>query len=331
MRILIADPEEPRQRRAVAQLRNMTGVRVCSVCADLTGTFDEVEHRPPDMVLISPKLARLPEFETMEALFRMLKVKWMPLLDGAHERAFLNGTSPASARHGFDLTSSPRVTLENLRAELSEQSNKAAEAGAGLLRSLDKAVEQRVVLIGSSTGGVDALLQVLGSFPIDCPPTLIVQHTGSAFSTGLARLLDRNVAPHVREAADNDKPEPGVVLLAPGTERHLKLRTGHHLRCRLEDAPPQNGHRPSVDALFRSAVPIAKKVTAAILTGMGKDGADGLLELRKAGAVTIAQDKKTSVVYGMPRHATENGAAQLTLPIGSVGSALLKPNNRVRP
>ncbi len=183
-------------------------------------------------------------------------------------------------------------------------------------------------MIGASTGGIDALIRVLQDFSKACPPTLIVQHTKEGFSESLSQVLNTNVPPTVKEADAFTTLVPGTVYIAPGASTHLVLDKTSHLRARLHSAPPSCGHRPSVDALFRSGVGHAKCISAAILTGMGRDGAEALLELRLAGARTIGQDKKTSTVYGMPRVAADIGALDMQLPIDKIGQALLAPRRR---
>ena len=322
MRLLIADPDMAHQRRASERLSAFAGISISDICADLTATFNSVEHRPPTMALIAPELVARPEFEMMEMLFRSLTVRWMPLVFDRVRAAKFGQQLVA------DLSEDDVSLLQSLRARLASGSRPMPRANTGLLRTVNPPAEDSVILIGSSTGGIDALLQVLGSFPDDCPPTLIVQHTGAAFSNGLARLLDRNVAPEVREAQDGEALRRGSILLAPGSDRHMVVQSRQGQSCRLVDGPRVSGHRPSVDALFASAVPIAKKVTAAILTGMGRDGAEGMLALRHAGARTIGQDRATSVVYGMPGQAAELGAVDRELPLGDIGPAVLRAAQR---
>lgn len=181
----------------------------------------------------------------------------------------------------------------------------------------------RVILIGASTGGVDALLSILTRFPADCPPTLVVQHTGSGFGESLAGLLDRQCRPQVRLARGPETVSRGQILIGAGIRAHLVLQKGSTMRASLVEEGPVSGHVPSVDMLFRSAVPVAARVSAALLTGMGRDGAEGMKALRDAGALTIAQDQATCVVYGMPRAAVDCGAAGRVLPLDRIGEALL--------
>jgi two-component system chemotaxis response regulator CheB len=181
-----------------------------------------------------------------------------------------------------------------------------------------------LVAIGSSTGGVEALLTVIANFPENCPPTVITQHMPATFTKSFAARLDRATAAKVQEAYDGAPIEPGKVYLAPGGETHLEVVRGVGLRCRLRNGDLVSGHRPSVDALFSSvAAAVGAHAVGVILTGMGKDGALGLKAMRDAGARTLGQDEATCVVYGMPKSAFEVGGVERQLPIGEIGSSIL--------
>lgn len=185
-----------------------------------------------------------------------------------------------------------------------------------------------MILIGASTGGIAAIETVLSAFPADCPPTLVVQHIRDGFVPGLVRRLDNCCRPRVVEAMDGLRLRRGTVFFAADTTRHLTVTGLSAPRCTLLDAPPRHGHRPAVDPLFESAQSWARQVSAAVLTGMGADGAAGLAALRRAGAHTIAQDRQSSVVWGMPRAAVEAGGAAEVLPLDRIGAALLAPQPR---
>jgi two-component system chemotaxis response regulator CheB len=180
-----------------------------------------------------------------------------------------------------------------------------------------------IILIGASTGGVDAIETVLSQFPPDCPPTLITQHMPASFLMSFALRLSARVAPRVKIAEARDPLLPGCVYLAPGEASHLEIAAGERPVCRLSSGPQRNGHRPSVDVMFESAVPLAQRVAAVVLTGMGKDGAEGLQALRQSGARCFAQDAETSVVWGMPRAAIEIGAAEMAIPLQRIAQTLL--------
>jgi len=167
-----------------------------------------------------------------------------------------------------------------------------------------------LILIGASTGGTQAIEALLTRLPADVPPILIVQHMPPLFTKAFAERLDKVCPMRVTESAGNELVEPGVVYIAPG-DRHLVIeRHGLRLRTALRDGPPVHYQRPAVDVLFHSAARLqGVPMVAAILTGMGQDGADGLLALRQAGAETLAEDEQSCVVFGMPKEAIARGAA----------------------
>jgi two-component system, chemotaxis family, protein-glutamate methylesterase/glutaminase len=183
-----------------------------------------------------------------------------------------------------------------------------------------------VVAVGASTGGPEALRELLSSLPADGPAVLVVQHMPAGFTRAFAERLDQCCRMRVREAAQGDAVVPGLVLVAPGN-RHLILRrhpTGHVVH--LSDGPLVSRHRPSVDVLFRSVAQAAgAQAVGVILTGMGDDGADGLLEMRNAGALTLAQEERSCVVYGMPREAVARGAVESSLSLRRLSEAIISP------
>jgi two-component system chemotaxis response regulator CheB len=157
--------------------------------------------------------------------------------------------------------------------------------------------------------------------PADCPATVVTQHMPASFTRSFAARLNKVSAATVSEAEDGAPLKPGHVYIAPGGEAHLAVSGG---RCRLVAADPVNGHRPSVDVLFGSVAQLGRPMTGVILTGMGKDGAKGLLAMRQAGARTLGQDEASCVVYGMPRAAFELGAVERQLPLSRMASAILE-------
>ena len=183
----------------------------------------------------------------------------------------------------------------------------------------------KVLAVGASTGGTQAIEQVLRRLPADTPGTVIVQHMPPHFTASFARRLDSLCPMQVREAADGDAVVPGVALVAPGG-RHLVLqRSGAHYLARVKDGPPVHHQRPAVDVLFQSVARHAgRNAVGVLLTGMGADGARGLLAMRETGAHTMAQDEATCVVYGMPREAARLGAAAEVVALGDVPSAVLR-------
>lgn len=183
---------------------------------------------------------------------------------------------------------------------------------------------QRIIAIGASTGGTEAIREVLTALPETMPPIVITQHIPAAFSAPFAKRMDSMAALSVHEAEDGQLILPGHVYIAPGSHHLLIESVGGKLICRLHDGPPVNRHKPSVDVMFRSVAQVCgSNALGVLLTGMGDDGARGLKELQQASAKTIAQDEKTSVVWGMPGEAIKLGAADLVLPLSDVASKLL--------
>lgn len=182
----------------------------------------------------------------------------------------------------------------------------------------------RIIFIGASTGGTEAIKQVLLGLPADVPPVLIVQHMPEMFTSAFARRLDGLCRLRVKEAEDGEAAVAGTAYVAPGHSHLAIRRAGVSYQCVLSRTEAVNRHRPSVDVLFESA---ARQVGAAaigvLLTGMGKDGAHGLVEMRRAGAWTIAQDQQSCVVYGMPREAVLQGGASEVVPLQDVASHIL--------
>jgi two-component system chemotaxis response regulator CheB len=183
---------------------------------------------------------------------------------------------------------------------------------------------EKVIVIGASTGGTEALRVVLEALPADCPGIVIVQHMPELFTRAFAGRLDSLCAISVKEAESNDTVLRGRALLAPGNHHMLLKRSGARYYVEIKEGPLVCRHRPSVDVLFRSAARYAgKNSVGVILTGMGDDGANGMLEMKQAGAYTIAQDEATSIVFGMPNEAIKRGGVDKILPLGSVAKVIL--------
>jgi two-component system chemotaxis response regulator CheB len=182
------------------------------------------------------------------------------------------------------------------------------------------------VIIGSSTGGTEAIRNVLEPMPPDSPGILITQHMPAGFTRSFAQRLNGLCALTVSEAVGGERVLPGHAYLAPGGEAHMKLgRSGANYIIELQYSEPVNRHRPSVDVLFHSAAEAAgRNAIGVILTGMGKDGAAGLLAMHNAGAYTLAQDEASCVVFGMPREAIQLGAASDVLPLSRISDRILE-------
>jgi two-component system chemotaxis response regulator CheB len=189
--------------------------------------------------------------------------------------------------------------------------------------SITKTTE-KIVAIGASTGGTEAIKRIVERYPVNCPGTLIVQHMPENFTKAFAGRLDSICAATVKQAEDGDAVQSGSVLLAPGNKHMVLRRSGAHYHVRVRDGPHVHYQRPSVEVLFYSVAQYAgRNSVGAILTGMGADGAAGLKAMLNAGAATIAQNEQTCVVFGMPRAAIEMGAAQHVLPITEIAEKIV--------
>jgi len=179
-----------------------------------------------------------------------------------------------------------------------------------------------ILLLGASTGGCEAIQSIVGSLPMDSPPVVCVLHLPPVFSARFAQLLDQHCALHVREAHDGQQLLRGRVYIAPGG-KHLCFAETRTSRISIVDRPPVRHHRPSIDLTFESAAQhFGPRAVAALLTGMGDDGASGLLAIRKAGGYTVAQDERTSQIFGMPKKAIEQGAAMGVVPLERIAAVL---------
>jgi two-component system chemotaxis response regulator CheB len=182
----------------------------------------------------------------------------------------------------------------------------------------------KVIAVGASTGGTEALRVFLTALPTNCPPVVIVQHMPEVFTRAFAERLNQDCSIEVQEACDGDRLRTGLALIAPGNRHMLVNRNGEELVVQVVDGPQVSRHRPSVDVLFRSvAVSVGAKAVGVIMTGMGDDGAQGLGEMKAAGAATIAQDEASCVVFGMPREAISRGAVNAVVPLEEIANAAL--------
>ncbi len=180
-----------------------------------------------------------------------------------------------------------------------------------------------VVVVGASTGGTEALKTLLCQLPKTMPPIVVVQHMPEMFTRSFANRLDSLAQLHVKEAEQGDVLKPGCVYIAPGHSHVMLTPAGGGLMLKLSDAPEVNRHRPSVDVLFRSAANVlGRSAIGVILTGMGRDGARGMAEMKQCGAYNLAQDEASCVVFGMPKEAIALGGAHEVLPLGQIAGRL---------
>ena len=309
--VLLLDPRRHRSHRYLLSIAETPEIALVGCARDLTQAYNLTEHEHPDLVLLAEEVTRLGNFPMYAAMLAALEVDCVVIAAG-------HSTAPGPYSSATDAEIDLSGGLGPFLAARCGLRRMTVPSGSGTGRDTG----WKTVVIGASTGGVEALIRVLSDYPETGPPTLIVQHISANFLPGLAQRLDRHCAATVRPAAANDRLAPGLVLLAPGNDRHLSIVAPGH-RCRLTPGAPVSGHRPSVDVLFHSAAALGPAAVGVLLTGMGRDGAEGLAAMRRAGSWTIGQDEASSTVYGMPRAAHQMGAVAQQLPISRIGSALL--------
>ncbi len=335
-RVLVVDDSATMRGLISAVLNSDPEVRVVGQAGSALEARAAIKELDPDVVTLD---IEMPNMNGLEFLEKIMTLRPMPVImvsSLTHRGA--DATLAALEIGAFDCVSKPRPGEPRPFGDLAEKVKAAARAGRPPVRRpapyvptpvappvSDYRVGHKIVAIGSSTGGVEALISVLQKFPANCPPTVITQHMPQTFTKSFAERLNRLCAPVVEEAYDGARLEIGKVYIAPGGDRHLQVVNQAAPACRLLEREPVNGHRPSVDVLFDSVAELAgRRAVGVILTGMGRDGAAGLLKMRHAGAKTIGQNEKTCVVYGMPRVAYELGAVEQQLPLGSIGEEILK-------
>lgn len=332
VRVLVVDDSATMRRLIRAGIEPHPRIEVVGEAGNAQHAREGVKSLNPDVMTLD---VEMPGMSGIEFLERLMRARPMPVIMlSSMTRAGNDVSVRALSLGAIDCVEKPRFgAAVDTFGQLTKMILVAADA-----RVHGPAPETNVppprhgshwrwngrwILIGSSTGGVEALDTVLRTFPKVCPPTLITQHMPMQFLKSFAARLDATVAPTVRIARNGDRPEPGEILIAPGGDEHLRIAPDG-VSVRLDPGPKRTGHCPSIDEMFGSAVPFARRAIAVILTGMGRDGAAEMLNLRRAGGHCIGQDESTCVVYGMPRIAHELGAVTEQLPLNRIGWRLLE-------
>jgi len=326
IRVLIVD-DSALMRGLLSKLISMApDMEVVGAAPDAQTAREMIKALNPDVMTLD---VHMPKMGGLEFLERLMRLRPMPVvMVSSFTESGSETTLKALELGAIDFIGKPRAdsgrSMENYAEELVEKiraakgarlrgsmSSSAASPSLATPTRLGLAASGKIIFVGASTGGTEAIKEFLLGIPADCPPILIVQHMPESFTASFARRLDTLCAPRVIEAQGNEKIESGTVYIAPG-HSHLLIRRGNSgFLTELAPTPPVNRHRPSVDVLFDSAAAlVGRKAVGVILTGMGKDGAQGLLRLRQAGARTFGQDEASCVVYGMPREAFLIGAVE---------------------
>jgi two-component system chemotaxis response regulator CheB len=341
VRALIVDDSASMRALIRATLAADKRVSVVGEAANPLEAREAIKALNPDVMTLD---VEMPHMNGLEFLERVMRLRPLPvIMVSSHTDRGAAATIAAMETGAIDCVSKPSLQWPNTFAHLADKV--VAAAGARLNarsptptptaperraatpaangKSPALAHPSRLIAIGASTGGVEALVTILAQFPRDCAPTLVTIHLPAMFTKSFAQRLDRICAPQVHEAVNGEPLLPGVIYVAPGTHTHLEVSGGGEWRCVLREGDLQAGHRPSVDALFNSvARHVGAKAIGVILTGMGADGAQGLLAMRKAGARTLGQNEATCVVYGMPKVADQIGAVEKQAPLQSIAAEL---------
>jgi two-component system chemotaxis response regulator CheB len=319
-------------------------MEVVGVAPDPIVARELIKQTNPDVLTLD---VEMPRMDGLDFLERLMRLRPMPvvMVSSLTERGS-EITLRALELGAVDFVTKPKLSIQSGMqeyAELIADKIRAAAKARVRARSIPAAnavssggdalpmvrnpltSSEKLIIIGASTGGTEAIKEFLTQMPSDCPGILITQHMPEGFTTSFARRLDSLCKISVREAAGGERVLPGHAFIAPGHSHLTLVRSGANYVTQLDQGPPVNRHRPSVDVLFRSAAQFAgKNALGVILTGMGKDGAAGMLEMKNAGARNFAQDEASCVVFGMPREAIAVGATHEVGPLQALPRMVLE-------
>lgn len=322
-------------------INSQEDMEVIGVAPDPLIAREMIRRLNPDVLTLD---IEMPKMDGLEFLEKLMRLRPMPviMISTLTEKS-AEATMEALALGAVDFVSKPKVDVANELEQYREEiARKIRMASVVQIKKTPKATvngnpnnlsvlgtnriysTEKLIIVGSSTGGTEALKDFLIDLPPDTPGILIAQHMPEAFTKSFANRLDSLCKISVKEAQGGERVLPGHAFIAPGHSHLLLKRSGANYVTELSQSEPVNRHRPSVDVLFRSAATYAgKNAIGVILTGMGKDGAAGMLEMRKAGAYNFAQDEASCVVFGMPKAAIEIGATDEVVPLNNMANRVL--------
>jgi two-component system chemotaxis response regulator CheB len=338
IRVLIVDDSAVMRAFLSRVVSAQPDMEVVAVAADPVVAIEQIRLKSPDVMTLD---VEMPRMNGLEFLRKVMAVRPLPvIMISSLTRQGADVTMQALELGAVDFVQKP-ADLSQFEASVNDIAEKiraansarvvrrrpraAGSSGAAVWHAPGPAAQDRVIAIGASTGGVEALREILAELPAGMPPILIAQHMPAGYTETFARRLDTICRIDVKQAQDGEPALNGVAYIAPGG-RHLTLvRRLSAYSLRVTDDPPVNRHRPSVDALFRTVARAARgRAIAVMLTGMGADGAEAMLELSNAGAYTLAQDEPSCIVFGMPRKAIDIGAVREVLPLGQMARRLIE-------
>jgi len=335
VRVLIVDDSAIVRKILTQELSRYSGIEIVGTAPDPYIARDKILALNPDVLTLD---VEMPRMDGITFLRKLMKHHPMPVIvlssltpqGGKTAMEALDaGAVEVMCKPGgsYSVGDMCTVLVEKIKAASRARINRnpAAMQNAGPVQRLSMAeTTNKIFAIGASTGGVQALTCVLSALPANAPGTVVVQHMPAHFTTSFAQRLNTECTVSVKEAEDGDHVVPGRVLIAPGGLHMLLQRSGANYFVALRDGPPVCRQKPSVEVLFNSVAKFAgANAVGAILTGMGDDGATGLLNMRQAGAHTIAQDEQSCVVFGMPKEAIARGGAERIVPLGKVAENLI--------
>lgn len=333
VRVIIVDDTKTIRAMIRALLSRSPDIEVVGEAGDPFEARELIRALDPDVITLD---VVMPRMDGLSFLERLMRLRPMPVVMVSTRTTERSAEAVTALELGaFDCVDIASLTRGETPGDLADLVLAAAASntrGHTVRKERRKVARDetarldwngRAVVIGSSTGGVDALMTVLSHFPADCPPTLIAQHMPPSFLESFAARLDRSIAPQVTLARDGGALRPGMVQLAPGGDCHAVLAETTDFATRLVPHDGRELYVPSINVLFSSALYHRDKVVGVMLTGMGRDGSEPMLKMKKAGAHTIAQDAASCVVDGMPRAAREIGAAVQVASLNDIGPAIL--------
>lgn len=346
IKVLIVDDSALVRQMLSEMLSSDKGIEVVGTASDPLMAREKIKQLNPDVLTLD---VEMPKMDGVTFLSNLMRLRPMPvvMVSSLTEQG-ADVTLEALALGAIDFVTKPKIDLAHELDEYTEEIiskvKMAAKANVqardpqslnvpkkhtadAVLKKTGPAnikLTDKIIAIGASTGGTEAIKDVLKMMPADAPGIVITQHIPENFSRPFAERMNRESSMVVCEAEDGQQVLPGHAYIAPGSMHLMVVRNGARYICKLSDGPPVNRHRPSVDVLFRSIAQSAgKNAIGVILTGMGNDGAMGMKEMKESGAATIAQDEKTSVVWGMPGEAVKAGAVDTILPLSKVAGKIL--------
>lgn len=341
IRVLIVDDSAAVRQILTSILSEDPGIEVMATASDPFAAARRLQSEVPDVIILDIEMPRMDGITFLRKIMAQHPIPVIicsSLTEQGSDLMF-----QAFEAGAVDIVPKPRIDTRQSLLECSSRLREAVKSASRArvrpraerrliekkltadaiipppVQGKSRPATERIVCIGASTGGTEALSDVLEVLPANCPGLVIVQHMPQGFTAAFARRLDGVCKINVKEAEDGESVQSGFAYIAPGARHMLLQRTGTRYHIAIKDGPPVSRHRPSVDVLFRSAAQYAgPNALGIIMTGMGDDGARGLLEMRKLGAATRAQDEESCMVFGMPKEAIARGAAEKVVPLSQI-------------